>query len=100
MKLAILLAIILAQSVTTPPVSIENFGKVNDHYYRGSQPIANQFTDLKKLGIKTVIDLREDSVKDAADWARTAGLQYISIPLSTNRPATNEQTEYFLKLVN
>jgi protein tyrosine/serine phosphatase len=73
---------------------------VNDNYYRGSQPVVNQFAELKKLGIKTVIDLREDSLKDSGNMARAAGLQYINIPLTTKRPSTSEQTEYFLRLVN
>jgi uncharacterized protein (TIGR01244 family) len=73
---------------------------VNDNYYRGSQPIADEFMELKKLGIKTVIDLRQDSLKESANWARAAGLQYINIPLTTKRAATAEQTEYFLQLVN
>src|SRR5687768_17766411 len=44
------------QSFDTAEVGIENFGKINDNYYRGSQPLADQFTQLKALGIKTVID--------------------------------------------
>ena len=103
-----LVALLLIQAVVTgaqsfsntPTVSIENFGKVNDNYYRGSQPDAGQFADLKKLGIKTVIDLRKDSVGEAAAWARTAGLNYVNIPLTTKQAATAEQTDYFLKLVN
>jgi len=79
---------------------IENFGRVNDNYYRGSQPIAGEFAELKKLGIKTIIDLREDSLKDSENLAHAAGLQYINIPQTTKRPATNDQTEYFLRLIN
>ena len=79
---------------------IENFGKVNDNYYRGSQPDAAQFAELKKLGIKTIVDLRKDSVAESADWARSAGLNYVNIPLTTKQAATPAQIEYFLKLVN
>jgi protein tyrosine/serine phosphatase len=90
-----------AQSSPPPqPTSIKNFGKVNDNYYRGSQPDATQFQDLKRLGVKTVIDLREDKLAAASDWARTAGLNYINIPLTTKRAATEDQSSYFLKLVN
>jgi uncharacterized protein (TIGR01244 family) len=99
-------ALLLIQALVTYAQSfsntapIENFGKVNDNYYRGSQPDAAQFADLKKLGIKTIIDLRKDSVAEAADEARAAGLNYINIPLTTQKAATAEQIEYFLKLVN
>jgi len=88
------------QSSSTVDVTIENFGKINENYYRGSQPLANQFTQLKILGITTVIDLRHDSVEQASEWARAAGLQYVNIPLTTKRSASEEQTKYFLKLVN
>ncbi|HWS87575.1 MAG TPA: tyrosine-protein phosphatase [Pyrinomonadaceae bacterium] len=89
-----------AQSVAPPQVGIKNFGKVNDNYYRGSQPGAAQFAGLKGLGVRTVIDLRKDSLEEAPEQARGAGLQYFNIPLTTKRPATAEQTEQFLKLVN
>lgn len=79
---------------------IKNFGKVNEHYFRGSQPNAGQFAELKRLGIKTVIDLREDNVREAPDEVRALGLQYFNIPMRPARPATAEQTDYFLKLVN
>jgi protein tyrosine/serine phosphatase len=82
------------------PINIENFGKLNDNYYRGSQPTAGQFDELKKLGIKTIIDLRKDSIEGASKQARDAGLQYVNIPLTTKRPATEGQTAQFLKLVN
>lgn len=36
----------------------------------------------------------------APDWARSAGLEYVNIPLTTKRPATEEQTVYFLNIVN
>ena len=90
----------MAQSPNAPAVSIENFGKVNEQYYRGAQPSAVQFTELKRLGVKTIIDLRQDRISDASEWAQNAGLQYINVPLTTKRAATEEQTTYFLKLVS
>ena len=84
-----------------PGITIKNFGKVNDSYYRGAQPLnADEFAQLKKLGIKTVIDLRKDSLKQAPVLAREAGLQYFNLPLLARNPATDEQTNYFLDLVN
>jgi protein tyrosine/serine phosphatase len=88
-------------SMTEPSgVNIKNFGKVNDNYYRGSQPGPAELAQLKKLGIKTVIDLRKDSVPEEPLWVRSAGMQYFNIPLKASRPATEEQTAYFLSLVN
>ena len=87
-------------SPQSPSISIKNFGKVNENYYRGSQPNARQFQDLKRLGVKMVIDLREDKVEQASKWAHAAGLKYVNIPLRPHRAATEQQSNYFLKVVN
>ena len=89
-----------SQSSSPPRVNIDNFGQTNENYYRGSQPDADGFAELARLGIKTVIDLQEDGKDEEPTLVRKAGMQYFNIPLSTRRPATGAQTEYFLKLVN
>ena len=89
-----------AQSLDGSNAVIRNFGKVNDNYYRGSQPDAGQFRELKRLGVKTVIDLRKDKLEESSAWARAAGLNYINIPLTTKRAANDDQSNHFLKLVN
>lgn len=81
-------------------IPVENFGKVNDNYYRGSQPDAASFAQLKRLGIKTVVDLRKDSRAEEPDQVRSLGMQYFNIPMKADRAATPEQTDYFFKLVN
>lgn len=89
-----------AWSTAVEGVSIKNFGRVNDNYFRGSQPDPAQMAELGRMGVKTVIDVRNDRKKEAASWAETAGLKYFHIPLSTKKPATDEQIAYFLKLVD
>lgn len=102
LAVALALAVAAASAAGQRPavLDIENFGKVNDNYYRGGQPRAEQYGELKRLGIKTVIDLRKDSKEEAPEWARAAGLAYFNLPLKASRPATEEQTEVFLRLVN
>ena len=89
-----------ARMSEVPGVSIANFAKVNDHYYRGSQPTAEQFAQLKTFGIKTVIDLRGDYKKDEEASVRDLGMQFFRIPLKTRVAATEEQTAYFLGIVD
>ena len=88
-----------AQSISTSP-KIKNFGKVNDNYYRGSQPGKRQLAALKAMGVKSIVDLRRDYVPEARQWANELGMNYFNIPLRPGRRATKEQTEYFLRLVN
>ena len=89
-----------ARMSEVPGVSIANFAQVNEHYYRGSQPTGEQFAELKRFGIKTVIDLREDYKKDEESSVRDLGMHFFRIPLKTRVAATEEQTTYFLNLVN
>jgi len=81
-------------------VNIDNFGQINKDYYRGGQPDRNGFAQLKQLGVKTVIDLQDDGKAEEESWVRDAGMQYFRIPLSSTSKATDQQTAYFLSVVN
>src|SRR5262245_61208663 len=79
-------------------ISIANFGKVSDTYYRGSQPEGDDFAQLAALGVKTIIDLTDESGK--GDSARHAGLKFVQIPMSSTTPPSAGQVEEFLRIVN
>jgi protein tyrosine/serine phosphatase len=79
---------------------VKNFGRVNDHIYRGGQPKDGEYKELVSLGIKTIIDLREDAENYARRSAEQAGLQYINIRLNAKRPPTEAESSQFLSAVN
>lgn len=58
---------------------LPNFYKVSDTLYRGAQPRKQGFEELKKLGIKTVVNLRRSSRERIL--AEEAGLKYYQIPM-------------------
>jgi tyrosine-protein phosphatase SIW14 len=63
---------------------LPNFRKVDDHVYRGGQPSASGFSNLAKLGIKTVVDLREIGEHSQAEEEKIVtdlGMKYVSIPM-------------------
>lgn len=99
LTLALMGSISSAQKAVTPP-GIKNFGKVNDNYFRGSQPTQAQLAALKAMGVKTIVDLRRDYVPEERQWANKLGLNYFNLPLKPGTAATKQQTEYFLSLVN
>ena len=81
-------------------VKIKNFGQMDERFYRGAQPKKEDYRSLSALGIKTVIDLRDD----AKDYERPAvealGMRYVNIPMSDKHYPREEQIEAFLKLAN
>jgi len=99
LSLALSALLTSAQRIATPP-GIRNFGKVNEEYYRGSQPNRSQVAALKAMGVKTIIDLRRDYVPEERQWASESGLNYFNLPLKSHQRASRDQTEYFLRLVN
>jgi len=90
-----------AAVVATPSVSIDNFGRISETYYRGAQPDGKGFGDLAKLGVKTVINLTsDDALPDEPAMVQEAGMKYVQIPMNTRVAPTAEQLAEFLSIVN
>ncbi|MCC6124509.1 MAG: dual specificity protein phosphatase family protein [Pirellulales bacterium] len=81
-----------AKAVKKP--GLPNLHKVNDRLYRGAQPEETGYEELAKMGIKTVICLREtDPDREAIKRVK---LECIHIPVKTWNP-TKDQVVQFLK---
>jgi protein tyrosine phosphatase (PTP) superfamily phosphohydrolase (DUF442 family) len=81
-------------------IRIDNFGVVNDNYYRGAQPRGDDYRDLAALGVKTVIDLTKDGRDDEQGFVEAAGMHFVRIPLTTSEAPSEEAVARFLKIVN
>jgi uncharacterized protein (TIGR01244 family) len=81
-------------------VDIENFGKVNEHFYRGAQPEGRNYEQLAAFGIKTVVDLRDDARADARSATERAGMRYINLPMKEKSYPQADTAERFLAIVN
>ena len=58
--------------------------------YRGGQPTKAGFKTLQKMGVKTVIDLRDDKVPWEKDVVTKNGMTYVNIP--SNAASTSPTT--------
>ena len=81
-----------------PNIKIKNFGQMDAHFYRGAQPKAEDFKDLAALGVKTVIDLRDDPTSYEKAAVEALGMHYVNIPMSDTKLPKPGQIEQFLKL--
>ena len=88
-----------AEKATTK-VTIKNFGQMDERFFRGAQPKADEYAELAALGIKTVIDLREDVESYSKTQAEAAGLRYVNIPMIAKKYPESSQVEQFIKLVD
>ena len=80
---------------------IINFGKVNDGLYRGAQPDAAGIRNLKKLGIRSIINLRmaDDVWKAEASEAGANGILYTNLPMKGYGRPKPEQVAQALALI-
>jgi tyrosine-protein phosphatase SIW14 len=80
---------------------IQNFHQVDSHVYRGAQPTKEGFKYLAKVGVKTVIDLREAdgrSLEEAA-MVTAAGMKYVNIPMTGLTPPTQAEITRILDIL-
>jgi tyrosine-protein phosphatase SIW14 len=81
-------------------IRIDNFGRIDDHYYRGAQPKGHDFADLAAIGVKTVIDLADEGDRAEEANAKAAGMHFIRIPMTTHVTPTPDVIGRFLTIVN
>jgi protein tyrosine/serine phosphatase len=84
-----------------PPAGVGNFHVVNEHIYRGAQPSAEGFQALAKMGVKTVIDLREaDQAAGEKVMVEAAGMKFISVPMRGMEKPSLASVERALSVLN
>jgi protein tyrosine/serine phosphatase len=83
-----------------PNIKIKNFGQMDERFYRGARPKERDYKALAELGIKTIIDLTDNSREYEQPAVEAAGLRYINIPIVDKNRPTVEQVEEFLKVVD
>jgi protein tyrosine phosphatase (PTP) superfamily phosphohydrolase (DUF442 family) len=80
---------------------IGNFDQVDQRVYRGAQPTDQGFQYLAKLGVKTIIDLREADGRAAAEQrsVTTAGMKYVNVPMTGLTPPSEAEMTKILSLL-
>jgi protein tyrosine/serine phosphatase len=82
-------------------VRIENFGRVDEHYYRGGQPVGQDYAALAAAGIKTIVSLTSDDAQpNEKALAEAAGMRFFQIPMTTHQVPTPAQIAEFLAIVD
>jgi protein tyrosine/serine phosphatase len=71
---------------------LKNYAKVSDALHRGAQPDAEGFAELKKMGIKTVVNLR--GFHSDRDALRGTGLRYVHIHCQAWHPEEEDVVKF------
>src|SRR5437879_4135866 len=80
---------------------INNFYQLNENVYRGAQPSDRGFQYLAKIGVKTVIDLREADGRSSEekDVVTAAGMKYVNVPMTGLTPPTEAEISKILGIL-
>ena len=90
-----------AAATAVPAVQIDNFGRINEHYYRGALPHETDYPALARLGVKTMIDLTDvDGDSSEQRLAETAGMKFFKLAMNTRVVPTAGQIATFLSIVD
>jgi len=76
---------------------LSNVGRVAPGVYRGAQPEAAGYATLKKMGIRTVINLRNSMSERAA--VEGAGMRSIEVPMEMSRDGLRAKVDRVLALM-
>jgi len=88
-------------SAESVELAIPNFSRVNDRISAAGQPSQQAFEQLKKMGYKTIINLRtaEEGADKEKEIVEKLGLRYINIPI-TPQTITQEKVKQLAEVIN
>ena len=91
------------RAITPDSITIYNFAKVNDRYFRGGQPMGDHYADLAAIGVKTVINLignEADIDRREQAMVEQYGMRYVHIPMNTRKAPTDAEIAKFMSIVD
>ena len=99
--LAVVSCVQISVAAESHVIHIHNFAAVNDHIYRGAEPSPLALEELGALGVKLVIDLRENSgvTRAEQEHVRKLGMAYVNVPLNGFAAPTQAQMQSVLALL-
>jgi tyrosine-protein phosphatase SIW14 len=97
----LVIAILAPAFADTPAQGIKNFYQVDPEVFRGAQPTKDGFNYLASIGVKTVINLREDGKRSKTEEKEVtdAGMKYVSVPMTGLTAPTQAEIDRILSIL-
>ena len=97
-----------AAQAAAADVPIARFSQVDDHLYLGAQPIERGLTRLHALGVRTILNIREEgdaAVEQERRIVESLGMKFVHIPIKDgnmfnwSRRIPDESVKRFLEVI-
>ena len=79
---------------------VANFGRVTDTYFRGGEVTPEGLKNLAAMGVRTVIDLREEEDKKEAATCKELGITYYNFPMTTEDTPDPAKLEQIVQIIS
>src|ERR1044072_6888424 len=73
---------------------------MDERFFRGERPKDSDYAALAALGVKTIIDLTDNSREYEQPAVERAGPRYVNIPMEDKSYRSMDQVNEFLKVAN
>lgn len=89
-------------SVFAKSNDLPQFAPLNDWLYRGGQPSEKGFAQLKKKGIRTIVNFRNEPklIEQERKKVEARGMNYVSLPWDITQPVKPELLDEFFKVLD
>lgn len=88
-----------AQTSREKVAGVQNFGKVTDLFYRGGKVTPAGVESLAAMGVRTIIDLRDDESPGEPEACERNGVKYFKFPMSGHETPDSKTVDRILALV-
>ena len=78
---------------------VTNFGRVTDNYFRGGQVTPDGVANLHKIGVRTIIDLRDEESPGEAESCKENGVKYFKFPMSGHETPDDKTVNKILSII-
>lgn len=97
----LLASLILAVAGPVAEGGCENFGRVGPALYRGAEPDAACLNHLAKLGVRTIVSLRDDEEDTEKEQrlAQARGMRFTNVPMSGFRRPDDDEVRRALEAI-
>src|ERR1044072_3284782 len=88
-----------AQSAREQAAGVRNFGRVTEHFFRGGGGTPHGVGNLARMGVRTIIDLRDDPSADEPAACRRHGIRYLNFRMSGHESLDDEAVDRILSIL-
>jgi protein tyrosine phosphatase (PTP) superfamily phosphohydrolase (DUF442 family)/uncharacterized membrane protein YkoI len=89
----------LAGSPRKVLAGVENFGQVTEKYYRGGKVTPEGVANLARLGVRTIIDLRDEESPGEPEACKQLGIRYYKFPFNGHATPDSAAVAEILSIV-